>query len=114
CSGSSQDCEPREETASPVPGTTGVSVDTSLGVAENALPAASTTATYDVSSPAPRASPAARGPLHAGLMACTPTGSPGGGISGHARAGSRRLRRAAPYAAWSSASPGTFTWRGSP
>jgi hypothetical protein len=40
----SQDCEPREETVRPVPGTTGVSVETSLGVAENALPAASTTA----------------------------------------------------------------------
>ena len=44
-SGTSQDWEPREETASPVPGITGVSVETSLGVAEKALPSRSTTAT---------------------------------------------------------------------
>ena len=43
--GSSQDCEPRGETTQPTPGTTGESTGGSLGVAENALPSASTTAT---------------------------------------------------------------------
>ena len=57
--GSSQPCEPRDETVSPVPGMIGVSVDTSLGVAENAFPSRSTTATYDVPS-ATRAAEAGR------------------------------------------------------
>ena len=41
CAGSAQDCEPREEGQSPVPGITGVSKETSLGVAEKTLPSAS-------------------------------------------------------------------------
>ena len=36
--GSAQDCEPREEGHSPVPGITGVVVETSLGVAEKVFP----------------------------------------------------------------------------
>src|SRR5215467_15733648 len=48
--GSAHDCEPREEGHSPVPGITGVLLETSLGVAENALPWRSTTHTYEVSS----------------------------------------------------------------
>src|SRR5688572_32068612 len=47
--GSHHDCEPREEGQRPVPGITGVAFDPSLGVAENALPWRSITATYDVS-----------------------------------------------------------------
>src|SRR6185503_4797834 len=49
-SGSVQDCDPREDTHNPVPGTTGVSPEMSLGVAEKALPNRSMTQTYDVSS----------------------------------------------------------------
>ena len=45
CAGSSQPCEPRGDTTHPTPATTGESVLGSLGVAENALPSASTTAT---------------------------------------------------------------------
>ena len=41
CAGSTQDCEPREEGQSQVPGITGVSNETSLGVAEKTLPSAS-------------------------------------------------------------------------
>jgi hypothetical protein len=36
--GSAQDCEPREDGHSPVPGITGVLAETSLGVAEKTLP----------------------------------------------------------------------------
>jgi len=43
CPGVVQDCDPREEGQSPVPGTTGVSFETSLGVAETVLPQRSTT-----------------------------------------------------------------------
>ncbi len=43
--GSSQPCDPRGETTHPTPGTTGPSTLKSLGVAEKALPSASTTAT---------------------------------------------------------------------
>src|SRR5215471_17179954 len=50
-SGSVHDCEPREEGHRPVPGTTGVSAEVSLGVAEKTLPCRSTTQTYEVSSP---------------------------------------------------------------
>ena len=39
--GSAQDCAPREETQSPVPGITGVSKEISLGVAEKTLPSLS-------------------------------------------------------------------------
>src|SRR5215470_6314578 len=60
CPGASQPCEPRGDTTQPTPGTTGESTDGSLGVAENPLPAESTTQTYDVSSPP--GAPAPRGP----------------------------------------------------
>ena len=40
--GSAHDCEPREEGHRPVPGITGVLLETSLGVAENTLPWRST------------------------------------------------------------------------
>jgi hypothetical protein len=96
CSGTSHDCDPRDETASPVPGTIGVSVETSLGVAENAFPAASTTAMYDVSSAASGGPSGARGPVHEGAVAARVTGSPGGGISGQARSSWMSARRAAP------------------
>src|SRR5688500_6422448 len=49
CAGSVQDCEPREEGHSPVPGMTGVPLDPSLGVVENALPCSSIAHAYDVS-----------------------------------------------------------------
>ena len=44
-----QDCAPREETASPVPGTMGVSQLVSDGVEQSAFPCRSMTATMDVS-----------------------------------------------------------------
>ena len=43
--GSPHDCEPRDDGQSPSPGMTGPSQDTSLGVAEKALPCESTTQT---------------------------------------------------------------------
>src|SRR5689334_20874449 len=49
CVGSVHDCEPRDEGHRPVPGITGVALEPSLGVAENALPWRSTTLTYEVS-----------------------------------------------------------------
>src|SRR5918911_5041189 len=49
CSGSVHDCDPRDEGQKPVPGMTGVALDPSLGVVENALPSRSTTHAYDVS-----------------------------------------------------------------
>src|ERR1700755_3543102 len=49
CRGSAHDWEPREEGAMPVPGITIVSLDTSLGLMEIALPQESTTPTNDVS-----------------------------------------------------------------
>src|ERR1700759_3132093 len=49
CRGSAHDWEPREEGAKPVPGMTMVSLDTSLGLMEIALPQESTTPTNDVS-----------------------------------------------------------------
>ena len=72
---------------------TGVSVDTSLGVAEKAFPSRSTTATYEVPSAAglPAIAAAARAPGRAGA----PAGAPGGGIAGQARAGSMSPRRPA-------------------
>ena len=71
----------------------GVSVDTSLGVAENAFPSRSTTATYDVPSATglPTPAGAGRSPERVGA----PAGVPGGGIAGHARAGSMSPRRPA-------------------
>src|SRR5467141_523941 len=51
CLGSVHDCEPREEGHKPVPGTTGVSAEVSLGVAEKTLPCRSTTQIYEVSNP---------------------------------------------------------------
>src|SRR5262245_2301602 len=49
CAGSVHDCEPREDGQSPVPGITGVALEPSLGVVENALPAWSITQAYEVS-----------------------------------------------------------------
>src|SRR5689334_19683236 len=50
CLGSTRDWMPRGDGTSPVPGTTGATrITGSLGVAENALPAASTTHRYEVS-----------------------------------------------------------------
>ena len=43
------DCAPRDETASPVPGTTGVSQLVSEGVEQSPLPSPSMTQTMDVS-----------------------------------------------------------------
>ena len=45
CDGSPQDCEPREDGHNPVPGMTGVLLETSLGVAEKTLPWRSTAQT---------------------------------------------------------------------
>src|SRR5262249_21375615 len=61
CAGSSHPCEPRPETTHPTPATAGESTLGSLGVAENPLPSASTTATYDVSSGSPAPPPLAAG-----------------------------------------------------
>src|SRR4051794_35390578 len=47
--GSVHDCEPRDEGTRPMPGTSGIALDSSLGVAENALPCRSITHTYEVS-----------------------------------------------------------------
>src|SRR5687767_430036 len=49
CPGTAHDCEPRADGTKPSPGMTGLSHDTSLGVADTALPWRSTTQTYDVS-----------------------------------------------------------------
>src|SRR6478736_8596023 len=49
CAGSVQDCMPRDDGVSPVPGITGPLIAPSLGVAEKQLPKRSTTQTYDVS-----------------------------------------------------------------
>ena len=38
CDGLAQDCDPRDDGTSPVPGITGAWREVSLGVAENALP----------------------------------------------------------------------------
>ena len=69
-----------------MPGMTGVSVDTSLGVAEKAFPSRSTTATYEV----PRAAglPAwAATAVAAGRGTGARPATPAGGIAGQARRG---------------------------
>ena len=43
--GTAQDCDPRDEGQKPRPGITGLSQETSLGVADRALPCRSTTQT---------------------------------------------------------------------
>ena len=48
--GESHPCDPLGDTTQPTPGMSGESTPGSLGVAENALPSASTTQTYEVSS----------------------------------------------------------------
>ena len=73
---------------------TGVSVDTSLGVAENALPSRSTTAAYEVPSAAGAAGGGGGG-AQPGRAAGAPAGAPAGGIAGQARAGSMSPRRSA-------------------
>ena len=81
--GSAHDCEPRDDGQRPSPGMTGPSHDTSLGVAENALPAESTTQTYDVSPGRPGSPTATDGTLV--WSATWPPTWPGGGISPKAR-----------------------------
>src|SRR5215204_1298215 len=81
--GSPHDCEPRDDGQSPNPGMTGLSHDTSLGVAEKALPCESTTQTYEVSPGSP-GSPTATDGL-AAWPATWPATTPAGGISPKAR-----------------------------
>src|SRR6185369_16591800 len=113
--GTAQDCDPRDEGQKPRPGITGLSQETSLGVAERALPCRSTTQTYDVSpGSAGLASASAEGdggPLARALGWSNPGTSPAGGISAHAVSGRTRRRRSAAYDGASSASIGTCTKR---
>src|SRR5262245_17663998 len=88
--GSAHDWEPGEDGHRPVPGITGVLLETSLGVAENTLPWRSTTQTYDVSSWGCGAD--VRGPE---ARTAALSASPGGGISGHALPGCTRPARSA-------------------
>src|SRR5262249_18222629 len=112
--GSVHDCEPREEGHRPVPGTTGVSAEVSLGVAEKTLPCRSTTQTYEVSSPGdPSLRDSALGPWR-GAKALMVWGSPAGGISGQASFSRITVRRCTAYAFESRPAIGTSTKRGSP
>src|SRR5262245_12953416 len=97
--GTAQDCDPRAEGQNPRPGITGLSHETSLGVADMALPWRSTTQTYEVS-PGSAGLASARaaadgGTLAAGTDRSNPGTSPAGGISAHARSGRARRRRSA-------------------
>src|ERR1700731_356202 len=87
CSGFAHDWEPREEGAKPVPGITIVSLDTSLGLMEIALPQESTTPTNDVS----------KGPSSTGVFAVSSDRLSvirnGSGIAGNARSARIEPRR---------------------
>src|SRR5262249_7483851 len=104
------------DTERPVRGITGASKDTSLGVAENALPQRSTTHTYDVSRGTALGS--ARDATGRCLLAPCPDapsyGSPADGISGHALPARTSARRPRAYSVEISRSMGTWTKRGSP
>jgi hypothetical protein len=89
-----QDCEPREDTPSPVPGVTGALRQPSLGVAEKILPRRSTAHTYDVSSVSTPAGCAGVRWLQGAAEPLPRRGSPAGGIPACARAGSMSCRRA--------------------
>src|SRR4051812_8843392 len=105
--GSTHDWTPRLDMASPVPGVIGVWMNESLKVTPKTFPQRSATLRWLVSTSAERRGAA---PLPAALLAAplaallaAPTssrvaapvhGSPAGGISGQARFGSIRLRRA--------------------
>ena len=87
-----RDCAPREETASPHPGTTGVSQLVSDGVEQRPFPSASITQTIEVSGGGPSAaSLAATG----GTCGSWPGIMPGRGIPGDALCGSIALLRSA-------------------
>src|SRR5215210_3602954 len=91
CAGSVHDCEPRDEGHKPVPGITGVALEPSLGVAENALPSRSITQAYDVSASGAGSPTVACG---SALARGYPAMSPAGGISRHASRSRINLRRA--------------------
>src|SRR5678815_2082014 len=92
CAGSVQFCEPREDGQSPVPGMTGVPLEPSLGVVENALPSLSITQAYEVSAAGAGSPCSALGIAAAGAYPFT---SPAGGISFHASPLRISFRRAA-------------------
>ena len=96
------DCEPRDETPSPVPGVIGALRQPSLGVAEKMLPRRSTAHTYVVSSVSAAAGSGARGRSTGAAAPLPRDGSPGGrhagvgavGIDqGAARRGVRRVEQ---------------------
>src|SRR6185503_16285671 len=109
-----QDCEPREDTPSPVPGVTGALRQPSLGVAEKILPRRSTAHTYVVSSVSTPAGCAGVRWLQGAAEPLTRPGSPAGGIPACARAGSMSCRRASAYDSESRPRMGTSTTSGSP
>src|SRR5207244_9711941 len=115
CPGVSQPGEPRGETTQPTPGITGESTPGSLGVAEKALPSASTTQRYEVSSEPPGSMAAwPDTPCPPLATARSPRGSPAGGRSGHAWSSRISARRARAYSLERSPCAGTFTCSGSP
>src|SRR5262249_47014459 len=115
CPSTAQDWDPRVETTRPVPGTTGACVQPSLGVAENTLPARSTTHRYEVSSRSVPAGSIAGGRPRHGTAALLPRrGAPAGGIPDWALSGWISSHRSFAYSEESSASIGTSTNSGSP
>ena len=111
CPRTAHDCAPRDDTAMPVPGTTGVSQLVSDGVEHSPFPSLSTTQTIDVSGGGPTGSSL---PAIAGTNGVWPGTSPGRGIPGEAFQGSIARQRSEAQDRPTSASTGTSTKSGSP
>src|SRR5258707_15831540 len=104
CAGSVHDCDPRDEGHRPVPGITGVALEPSLGVVEQALPLSSTTHAYEVSASGTGSPGVGWG---RGLACGKLFTSPAGGISFQASEVRNSLRRTAAYLSHNSTSSGT-------